>query len=133
MGHKVKQSLMSSRIDFFYYAFRNVLLASIPLLVVCSVILSHLSFHSSATGSGTDQIQFSLSVSCTLSSVVDSAHTKEITNGTYHSDVGKTTITTLCNDGNGYSVYAVGYSNYEEGNNKLINSERPEYSIDTGL
>ena len=135
MGHKVKQSLMSSRIDFFYYAFRNVLLVSVPLLIVSSVVLSHLSFHSSAasSSSGVDQIQFSLSSSCTMSSAVDEAHTKEINNGTYHSDVGKTTITTLCNDGNGYSVYAVGYSDNEEGNNKLINSERPEYSIDTGL
>ena len=116
---------------FFYHAFRNILLASVPLLAISALVLS--SLHSSATGSGTDQIQFSLSVSCTLSSVVDSAHTKEITNGTYHSDVGKTTITTLCNDGNGYSVYAVGYSNNEEGNTKLINAEHPEYSIDTGL
>ena len=133
MGHKIKQSLMSSRIDFFYYAFRNVLLVSVPLLIVSSVVLSHLTFHSSATGSGTDQIQFSLSSSCTMSSVIDEAHTKEINNGTYHSDVGKTTITTLCNDGNGYSVYAVGYSNNEDGNTKLINVEHPEYSIDTGL
>ena len=135
-NHKVKvHKTVSCRLDFFYYAFRNVLLVSIPLLIVSSVVLSHLSFHSSAasSGSGVDQIQFSLSVSCTLSSAVDSAHTKEITNGTYHSDVGKTTITTLCNDGNGYSVYAVGYSNNEEGNTKLINAEHPEYSIDTGL
>ena len=116
---------------FFYHAFRNILLASVPLLAISALVLS--SLHSSATGSGTDQIQFSLSVSCTLSSVVDSAHTKEITNGTYHSDVGKTTITTLCNDGNGYSVYAAGYSNNEDGNTKLINAEHPEYSIDTGL
>ena len=135
MGHKAKQSLMSSRIDFFYYAFRNVLLVSIPLLVVSGIVLSHLSSHSSATGSssGVDQIQFSLSTSCTMSSVVDETHTEAISNGTYHSDVGKTTITTLCNDGNGYSVYAVGYSNNEEGNTKLINVEHPEYSIDTGL
>ena len=139
MGHKVKQSLMSSRIDFFYYAFRNVLLVSVPLLVVCSIVLSHLSFHSSATDSSsgstssTDSLSFSISSSCTLSSVVDSSHTAELINGTYTNGIGKTTITTLCNDGNGYSVYAVGYSNNEEGNNKLINSERPEYSIDTGL
>ena len=135
MGHKVKQSSVNSRIDFFYYAFRNVLLVSVPLLVVSGIVLSHLSFHSSATGSssGVDQIQFSLSTSCTMSNVVDEAHTKAISNGTYHSDVGKTTITTLCNDGNGYSVYAVGYSNNEEGNNKLINAEHPEFSIDTGL
>ena len=127
------KQLENSKTDFFYHAFRNILLVSIPLLVVCSIVLSHSSFHSSATGSGTDQIQFSLSSSCTMSSVVDEAHTKAISNGTYHSDVGKTTITTLCNDGNGYSVYAIGYSNNEDGNNKLINTEHPEYSIDTGL
>ena len=137
MGHKVKQSLMSSRIDFFYYAFRNVLLVSVPLLVVCGVVLSHLSFHSSATGStsGSDNLAITISSSCTLSSVVNVPHNAEVYNGNYLGDIGKTTITTLCNDGNGYSVYAVGYSNNEEGNNRLINTD-PNYSnhsIDTGL
>ena len=131
---KVKvHRIIESRTDFFYYAFRNVLLVSIPLLVVSGVVLSHLSLHSSATGSGTDSFTVSISSACTLSSVVDSEHNIETNVGTYAADVGKTTITTLCNDGNGYSVYAVGYSNNEEGNNKLINSERPEYSINTGL
>ncbi len=135
MGHKVKQALISSRIDFSYYAFRNVLLVSIPLLVVCGVVLSHLSFHSSAMGStsGSDNLAITISSSCTLSSVVNVPHNAEVYNGNYLGDIGKTTITTLCNDGNGYSVYAVGYSNNEEGNNKLINSEYPQYSIDTGL
>ena len=88
MGHKVKQSLMSSRIDFFYYAFRNVLLVSIPLLIISSVVLSHLSLHSAATDSSsgstssTDSLSFSISSSCTLSSVVDSSHTAELINGT---------------------------------------------------
>ena len=138
MGHKVKQSLMSSRIDFFYYAFRNVLLVSIPLLVVSGVVLSHLSFHSSATDSSsdstssTDSLSFSISSSCTLSSVVDSSHTAELINGTYTNGIGKTTITTLCNDGNGYSVYAVGYSNNEEGNNKLVNTESSNFNIVSG-
>ena len=138
MGHKVKQSLMSSRIDFFYYAFRNVLLVSVPLLVVCSIVLSHLSFHSSATGSSsgstssTDSLSFSISSSCTLSSVVDSSHTAELINGTYANGIGKTTITTLCNDGNGYSVYAVGYSNNEEGNNRLVNTESSNFNIVSG-
>ncbi len=129
MGHKVKQSLVNSRIDFFYYAFRNILLVSIPLVIISTLILGFIS-HSSAS---TDQIEFSLSVSCTMSSVVNTAHTKEITNGTYHSDVGKTTITALCNDGNGYTVYATGYSNNEVGNNKLINTTNSQYSINTGL
>ena len=69
MGHKIKQSLVSSRIDFFYYAFRNVLLVSVPLLVVCSVVLSHLSFHSSAYSSSTDSVSLSLPTSCTISAI----------------------------------------------------------------
>ena len=138
MGHKVKQSLMSSRIDFFYYAFRNVLLVSVPLLVVCGVVLSHLSFYSSATGSSsgstssTDSLSFSISSSCTLSSVVDSSHNAELINGTYVDGIGQTTITTLCNDGNGYSIYANGYSNNEEGNNKLVNTENSNFNIISG-
>ena len=133
MGHKVKQSLMSSRVDFFYYAFRNVLLVSVPLLVISTSILGFSVSHSSATNSGSDNLTITISSACTLSSVVDSEHSTNTNVGTYTSDIGKTTITTLCNDGNGYSVYAVGYSNNEEGNNKLINSEYPQYSIDTGL
>ena len=135
-NHKVKvHKTVSCRVDFFYYAFRNVLLVSVPLLVVSGLVLSHLSFNSSATGStsGSDNLAITISSSCTLSSVVNVPHNAEVYNGNYLGDIGKTTITTLCNDGNGYSVYAVGYSNNEEGNNRLINSERPEYSIDTGL
>ena len=121
----------NSYTDFYYHFFRNILIVALPLLVISAVVLS--SIHSSATGSGTDSFTVSISSACTLSSVVDSEHNIETNVGTYVADVGKTTIKTLCNDGNGYSVYAVGYSNNEEGNNKLINSERPEYSIDTGL
>ena len=123
-----KSNTSNNYTEFFYKAFRNVLLISIPLVIISALVLSLP--HSSAS---TDQIEFSLSVSCTMSSVVNSAHTKEITNGTYHSDVGKTTITALCNDGNGYTVYATGYSNDEVGNNKLVNTTNSQYSIDTGL
>ena len=65
MGHKVKQSLMSSRIDFFYYAFRNVLLVSLSILVVSALVLS--SFHSSAMNSSADSVRINLPTSCTLS------------------------------------------------------------------
>ena len=126
-----KQYKTNSKTDFFYYAFRNILAISIPLVIISTIILS--SLHSSATNSGSDNLAITISSSCTLSSVVNIPHNAEVYNGNYLGDIGKTTIKTLCNDGNGYSVYAVGYSNNEEGNNKLINSERPEYSIDTGL
>ena len=133
MGHKVKQSLMSSRIDFFYYAFRNILLVGLPLTIISCLVLSNLSLHSSATSSGTDNLTISIYTACTLSSTVNNEHNSVVDVGTYKTNIGKTTITTLCNDGNGYSVYAIGYSNNEESNNKLINTSYPQYSIDTGL
>ena len=121
----------SSYTEFYYHFFRNTLIVSLPLLIIFAFILSIP--HSSANNSGSDNLAITISSSCTLSSVVNVPHNAEVYNGNYLGDIGKTTIKTLCNDGNGYSVYAVGYSNNEEGNNKLINSERPEYSIDTGL
>ncbi|MBQ1387835.1 hypothetical protein IIY68_03540 [Candidatus Saccharibacteria bacterium] len=128
-----KQYKTNSYTDFFYYAFRNILAISIPLVIISTIILSLP--HSSATNSGSssDNLAITISSSCTLSSVVNISHNAEVYNGNYLGDIGKTTITTLCNDGNGYSVYAVGYSNNEEGNNRLINTEYPQYSIDTGL
>ena len=123
MGHKVKQSLMSSRIDFFYYAFRNVLLVSIPLLVVCAFILGLSVSHSSAAElSQADNLAISIPSSCTLSSLINGEHSKSILNGTYESGIGQSIITTYCNDRNGYVVYAIGSSNNELGNNKLISN-----------
>ena len=127
---KVNKTI-ESKTDFFYYAFRDILLVALPFTLI-SVLLLSLSY-SSATSSGTDSFTVSISSACTLGSVVNSEHNIETNVGTYVADVGKTTITTLCNDGNGYSIYANGYSNNEEGNNKLLNSEYPQYSIDTGL
>ena len=117
--------------EFYYHFFRNTLLVGIPLVIISALILSLP--HSSANNSGSDTLTLTLSSSCTMSSVVDIAHNGSLTSGTYIQNIGQTTIKTLCNDGNGYSIYAVGYSNNEEGNNKLINSEYPQYSIDTGL
>ena len=119
----------NSYTEFFYYTFRNILIFCLPLTIISAIILS--SLHISATGSGssTDTLSFNISSSCTLSSVVDSSHTAELINGTYVSGIGQTTITTLCNDGNGYSIYANGYSNNEEGNNKLVNTENSNFNI----
>ena len=132
---KVENSKTNNYTEFYYHFFRNILVVASPLLIISALILGFSTSRSSATGSGsgTDNLTISISSACTLSSIVDIEHSTNTNVGTYTPDIGKTTIKTLCNDGNGYSVYAVGYSNNEEGNNKLINSERPEYSIDTGL
>ena len=135
MGHKTKQSFINSRIDFFYYAFRNVLLVSIPLLVVCALILSLGVSRSSAVTSGAsvDSLTLSLPTSCTLSSVINSPHNTTMVSGLYEENIGKTTITTLCNDGNGYAIYASGFSDGISGNNVLISSVNNNHNISTSI
>ena len=120
----------SSYTEFYYHFFRNTLIVSLPLLIISAFILSIP--HSSANNSGSDNLAITISSSCTLSSVFNVPHNAEVYNGNYLGDIGKTTITTLCNDGNGYSIYANGYSNNEEGNNKLVNTENSNFNIISG-
>ena len=122
MGHKIEQSLVNSRIDFFYYAFRNILLVSIPLLILFALILGFSVSHSSATTNlATDNFTLSIPVSCTLTASIKAGeeHSISMVSGQYKADIGKTTMDTTCNDPNGFVVYAIGSSNNEEGNNKL--------------
>ena len=133
-NHKVKvHKTVSCRIDFFYYTFRNILLISLPILVVSALVLS--SFHSSAVTSGAsvDSLTLSLPTSCTLSSVINSPHSTTMVSGLYEENIGKTTITTLCNDGNGYAIYANGFSDSISGNNVLISSVNNNHNISTGI
>ena len=132
MGHKVKQSLMSSRIDFFYYAFRNVLLVSIPLLVVSALILGFSASRSSAANSGSDSVTLTLSTSCTLSSSIITPHHASLNGGQYEEGIGDTRINTYCNDNNGYSIYAIGTSNDMDGNTDLVSNLDEHYNIHTG-
>ena len=141
MGHKVKQSLMSSRADFFYYAFRNVLLVSVPLLAISTLMLGFSTSHSSAeannkstvSGSSSDSISFTLSTSCTISGEVISAHTASLNGGQLVEDVGNTKMNAYCNDNNGYSIYAIGSSGDIDGNTDLISSISDSYNVKTGV
>ena len=130
---KIKHQPITSRTEFYYYAFRNILLVSLPLVLVSVFVLSLP--HSSATLSGvsSDNLTLSLLTSCTLSSVINTAHNTTLISGTYTTDIGKTTIKTLCNDGNGYAIYANGFSNSTAGNNVLISNISNGHNIETGI
>ena len=132
MSHK---SQTNSYTEFFYKSFRNILIVSVPLVIISALALSLP--HSSATDSGntssSDNFTVSISDACTLSSVVESAHTANVNAGTYTSDIGITKISTFCNDMNGYSIYAVGASNGTVGNTDLISSINDNYNIHTGI
>ena len=132
---KIRQQSINSRTEFFYYAFRNILLVSVPLLIVSSVVLFNLYIHSSATvsDSETDSLTLTLSTSCTLSSSLEEAHTASLNGGQYEEGIGITKVNTYCNDNNGYSIYAIGSSNNIDGNTDLISNINDNYNIHTGI
>ena len=66
---------------------------------------------------------------CTMTATVDPAHTAEVPAGSTKTDIGSTTLNTICNDAGGYAIYAVGYSGDEYGNNKMLNGTN---EINTG-
>ena len=60
---------------------------------------------------------------CTMTGTGMNSHTAEIANGNYVSEIGSTTLKIICNDGGGFSVYAIGFTGdaYEgEDHTKLI-------------
>ena len=58
---------------------------------------------------------------CTIAADNSStAHTDTVGVGEYKANIGETVFNITCNDNNGYSIYAVGYSNNTVGNTNLI-------------
>ena len=130
---KVKvHRIIESRTDFFYYAFRNVLLVSIPLLIF-SIFVFTIPHSSAEISSGTDNVQLVLSTSCTVNAVVTSEHTASLNGGQLDNNVGNTKLSAFCNDNNGYSIYAVGSSGDIDGNTDLVNTINEGYNIRTGV
>ena len=69
-----------------------------------------------------DEINITVPVSCTLSGTGMTSHTASIPNGTYNSSIGETTMKAFCNDNNGFAIYAIGYTDNEDGKNVLTDS-----------
>ena len=75
-----------------------------------------------------------------MSSTVDVAHNATLSPGTYsgasgsqyENGIGKTTLTTYCNDNNGFSIYAVGFTNDTDGANTLVGTTSSQ-TINTGI
>ena len=127
-----RQYEINNYTEFFYYAFRNILIISIPLAIISALVLSLP--HSSADSSS-DTIKLSVPVSCTLTSHINTGeeHTISMVSGTYEDEIGITTLTTYCNDPGGFVIYANGNTNNIEGNNKLTSILGPNYDIPSGI
>lgn len=69
-----------------------------------------------------DEVNITVPVSCSLSGAGMNTHNAEITNGTVNSAIGETILKAYCNDNNGFAIYAIGYTDNEDGKNVLTNS-----------
>ena len=81
-----------------------------------------------------DEVQVTVDTGCTMGGMVNTAHTTSLTAGTYSgaNGIGKTTLTTYCNDYNGFSIYAIGYTGDVDGGNTLVGASSGE-TISTGV
>ncbi len=121
--------------EFYYHLFKNVLIIAVPLLVIISLALSlpHSSaMVSSDLSSSADHLNFAIPVSCTLVSNVEEAHNTTLLNGTYKDNIGKTIMTTYCNDSNGYTVYVASPAFNTNNQSILVSSIDSDYDIVTG-
>lgn len=112
----------------------NKYLLLTPLSLLSITVLSGAILVSSTVSadndSAVDQISITVPVSCTMSGniAIDQEHTATLSPGTYsgasgsryENGIGKTTLTTFCNDNNGFSIYAIGFTGDTEGDNTLI-------------
>ena len=79
-----------------------------------------------------DDVSIGVPVSCNLTGT-NTDHTATISNGTYQSDIGTTTLKVSCNDSEGFAIYAIGYTDNTDGKNVLTNSALGStYDIATG-
>ena len=81
-----------------------------------------------------DEINITVPVSCTLSGTGMTSHNANISNGTYQANIGTTTLKALCNDSEGFAIYATGYTGDtigETNSNKLVGAST-NTTIETG-
>ena len=116
--------------DIPYYSF--LLLTLLSLTIVSGIMLSS-SIVSADNDTVIDQVNITVPVSCTLSGNGMNSHNAEIGNGQYNSAIGETTLRAFCNDNEGFAIYAIGYTDNEDGKNVLTNSTLGStYDIETG-
>ncbi len=101
--------------------------------VFCALLCSGIVF--ADDDASVDDVSIVVPTACTLSGTGTGTHTATINPGQYVADIGTTTLKALCNDANGFAIYAAGYTGNtvgETNSNKLVGQNTNE-AIVTGL
>ena len=128
MVHTNKHIHISSSKNLFLYS-------TLALTIITSISALALSSSSVSADDVVDNVSITVPVSCTMSGTGMNTHTAEVVNGTYRADIGTTTIKAFCNDPNGFSIYAIGFTGDEyTGTNhtKLVGTSDNTKTIATG-
>ncbi|MBQ2622834.1 hypothetical protein IJG12_00740 [Candidatus Saccharibacteria bacterium] len=95
-------------------------LSLVGLTVFAGAIL--MSSGASADDSAISNVSVNVPVACTMTGTSMNSHNATIPNGTYQANIGTTTMKAVCNDSNGFAIYAIGYTDNEYGKTVLTNS-----------
>lgn len=102
------------------YKIATSALGLVGLTVFAGTIL--MSSGVSADDSAISNVSVNVPVACTMTGTGMNSHNATIPNGTYQANIGTTTMKAVCNDSNGFAIYAIGYTDNEYGKTVLTNS-----------
>ena len=87
-----------------------------------------------ATQATSSTATVTVSSTCSMTGTVVTPHTATVNNGSYTPNIGTTNLTAFCNDPNGFSIYAIGYTGDTRGKTMLhSDSVGSTYDIQTGV
>ena len=89
-----------------------------------TLLFSTLFLHSTYADNDTvtDEVNVTIPISCTLSGTGMDSHVTELQNTESDSAIGETIMKAYCNDNNGFSIYAIGFTDDEYGKTVLTDS-----------
>ena len=107
----------------------NAIYLLLTIIILSGITLAS-SFVSATDDEVVDSVQLTVPIACTMTGT-GTTHTATLNPGTYSGEsgseyengIGKTTLTAICNDDNGFSIYAIGYTgnSYDsENHTKLV-------------
>lgn len=120
---------MSRKIKFSLSTILSLVLVS--LTAISGVMLTSSNSVADGLNEFEDNITLNIPMTCTLQGTGMNTHTATIANGTYRSEIGSTTLKAICNDSEGFAIYAIGFTDDEYGNNNLVGENTGE-EIETG-
>ena len=110
---KVKSKNINQKLSYSHSPSRLLYaLTGFTLLTTLILGLSLSSTRVSGT-STTANAAVTVSSACTMTGTLNTPHTATVNPGVYQDSIGKTTFSVICNDPNGFAIYAIGYTGEE--------------------